>query len=384
MDVKKNLIRNIPFAGGVLKNLYDKRSERSLILKIKKFLKNELPFVKDVPPKYFLGHEPTIRCNLKCKMCYQGQTRSLRLDELSAEEILKIYEKLEERISEIKLVGGEPFVRRDILEMIRFWDARGVKIALQTNCVLFNKDIIKELKKYKNIIAFLVSLDGTENEHDKIRGAPGAYKKMINATRLIRENMPFAKISIFGIILQDSLKNMRDLIDVCKKENFGSLNLIFEQVYNEGDIEKTKKIFNDIFNWSGADYRLNTQIRNPVFENTFNSEFLKKELKKLRNYGFKKKVFVNFVPFNFYYNLSHYLGEENKKRVFCSKLLNPELRVNQEGNVVWCDVIEKPFGNLLRQPPDEIWLSDEYQKFRNFLFENSFSVCRRCCKAIYL
>ena len=26
--------------------------------------------------KYSVGYEPTIRCNLKCKMCYQGQTRS--------------------------------------------------------------------------------------------------------------------------------------------------------------------------------------------------------------------------------------------------------------------------------------------------------------------
>lgn len=412
MKLNKNIVKNIPFAGKILKNFYDKQREKKLILRIKKFLKNELSYVKNAPKSYFLGHEPTIRCNLKCEMCYQGQTRSLRLGELDTKDALKIYENFlpkinpvrnsglkpfqaktkskEEQINisngvkEIKLVGGEPFMRSDILELISFWDKAGKKIALQTNCTLLTERIVNELKKYKNIVAFLISLDGPEKIHDRVRGVPGAYKKMMNVVRLIRENIPQAKISIFGMILQGSLKDIYDLVDVCQKEKFGSLNLIFEQVYDLGDIEKTKKIFESVFNWKSEDFRLNTQIRNPIFENGFNSEFLKKELTKLRNYGFKKKVFINFVPFNFYYNLQEYFNEKEPKKIFCMKLLNPEFRVNQKGDAVWCDVIEKSFGNLTEKMPDEIWLSEEFQKFRKFLFENSLPICRRCCKAVYV
>lgn len=412
MELNKNLVKNIPLAGEILKNFYDKQREKKLILRIKKFLKGDLPFVYSAPPKYFLGHEPTIRCNLKCEMCYQGQTRSLRLGELDTKEVLKIYEKFlpkinpvrnselkslqaknyskEEKISisngvkEIKLVGGEPFMRSDILELISFWDKVGKKIALQTNCTLLTERTIKELKNYKNIAAFLISLDGPESTHDKVRGVQGAYKKMMNAVRLIRENLPWAKISIFGMILQGNLKNIYELIDVCQKEKFSSLNLIFEQVYDLSGIEKTKKIFLDVFDWKDEDYRLNTQIKNPAFESGFNSEFLKRELMKLRKYGFKKKVFINFVPFNFYYNLPEYFGEKEPRKIFCMKLLNPEFRVNQKGDAVWCDVIEKSFGNLIEKSPDEIWRTEEFQKFRKFLFENSLPVCRRCCKAVYV
>lgn len=384
MELNKNLVKNIPFAGKILKEIYDKRREKALILRIKKFLKNELPYTKEAPPKYFLGHEPTIRCNLKCEMCYQGQTRALRLGELSTVEILKIYEKFLPKVSEIKLVGGEPFMRSDILELISFWDKAGKKIALQTNCTLLTERAVRELKKYKNIAAFLISLDGPENIHDKVRGVPGSYKKMINAVRMIRKNLPQAKISIFGMILRDNLKDIYNLIDVCKKEKFGSLNLIFEQVYNDKDIRETKKILRDILNWKESDYRLNTQIRNPAFESGFNSEFLKRELAKLRKYGFKKKVFINFVPFNFYYNLPEYFNEKKPRKIFCMKLLNPEFRVNQKGGAVWCDVIEKSFGNLTEKSPDEIWASEEFQKFRKFLFENSLPICGRCCKAAYI
>lgn len=412
MELNKNFVKNIPFAGKILKNIYDKRREKNLILRIKKFLKNELLYVKSAPDNYFLGHEPTIRCNLKCEMCYQGQTRSLRLGELDTKEVLKIYENflskinhvrnselklfqaktyskeeqinISNKVKEIKIVGGEPFMRSDILELVSFWNKAGKKIALQTNCTLLTERIIKELKNYKNIAAFLISLDGPESVHDKVRGVPGAYKKMMNAAHLIRENLPRVKISIFGMILRDNLKDVYDLIDVCQKEKFGSLNLIFEQVYNEEDVEKTKKIFKNVFNWSDADFRLNTQIRNPIFENSFNSDFLRKELRKIRNYGFKKKVFINFVPFNFYYNLPEYFNEKEPRKIFCMKLLNPEFRVNQKGDAVWCDVIEKSFGNLTEKTPDEIWLSEEFQKFRKFLFENSLPICRRCCKAVYV
>ena len=82
----------------------------------------------------------------------------------------------------------------------------------------------------------------------------------------------------------------------------------------------------------------------------------------------RKNCFVNFVPFNYYKNLDKYLGVK-KTRAFCHKLLVPELRINQTGDVIWCDVIEKSFGNLLEKAPDEIWLSPEYQKFRKHLFE---------------
>lgn len=384
MELSKNFVKKIPFANKILKEVYDKRREKALVLKIKKFLKNELPYSKNTPLEYFLGHEPTIRCNLKCEMCYQGQTRNLRLGELNTKEVLKIYEKFLPKIKEIKLVGGEPFMRSDILELISFWNKAGKKIALQTNCTLLNERIISELKNYKNIAAFLISLDGPEKIHDKVRGVSGSYKKMMNAVLLIRENLPWAKISIFGMILRDNLKDVYNLIDVCEKEKFGSLNLIFEQVYNDKDIYETKKILKNVLNWEEGDYRLNTQVKNPVFESGFNSEFLKRELARLRNYGFKKKVFINFVPFNFYYNLPEYFNEKKCDKIFCMKLLNPEFRVTQKGDAVWCDVIEKSFGNLTEKSPDEIWASEEFQKFRKFLFENSLPVCGRCCKAVYL
>jgi hypothetical protein len=152
-------------------------------------------------------------------------------------------------------------------------------------------------------------------------------------------------------------------------------------------------MFKQIFDWEEGQYRLNTQIRQPLFPEGFSAQEFKKKLSAVRKYGFKKGCFVNFVPFDYYLHPERYIagglaspkpGEGGTGRAFCLKLLAPELRINQKGEVIWCDVIEKSFGSLLEKTPDEIWLSPEFQKFRKFLHKNSFPICRRCCKANYV
>lgn len=159
-----------------------------------------------------------------------------------------------------------------------------------------------------------------------------------------------------------------------------------------------KKIFNDALGWSEDSYRLNTQIREKLFPDGFSAVDFKKKLKTARFYGLKKGCFINFVPFNYYKYPENYITGMSIKNIkgglvhrsfseggpFCLKLLSPELRINQTGDVIWCDVIEKSFGNLLEKTPDQIWLSGEYQKFREYLYRKSLPICRRCCKAMYV
>jgi len=57
------------------------------------------------------------------------------------------------------------------------------------------------------------------------------------------------------------------------------------------------------------------------------------------------------------------------------------VRIDPEGNVVFCQLIRKKFGNLLEQPLSEIWNSDELKGFRKTLMENNLlPVCKRCCE----
>jgi MoaA/NifB/PqqE/SkfB family radical SAM enzyme len=381
---KKN-IKKIPVVSGLAKLVYDWRQEKKLRKKVDDFLAaGSLPHTNIAPPQYIVGYEPTIRCNLKCKMCYQGQTRALRRNELNTSEVIEIFEKLRKKTAAIKLVGGEPMVRDDILELLNFWHKSNTRTILQTNCTLIGVNNVKTIKQLTNITDVLTSLDGPPELHDSIRGVPGAFDKLKQAIELLEENRPDIPVTVFATILPwDNLDNLLRLIDVAKGLKLETLNLIFEQVYSAEEIKAAQNVFTNVFGWLENSYRLNTQSREKLFPDGFDAPKFKKKLREARFYGLKKRCFINFVPFNYYRQPAKYLNG-GPGRPFCLKLLAPELRINQTGDVIWCDVIEKSFGNLLEKTPDQIWLSDEYQKFRDYLYRKSLPICRRCCKAMYV
>lgn len=382
----KNIVKKLPLINTISKIIYDYRREFFLDKRVRNFLtKKELPFANKAPEKYSVGYEPTIRCNLKCKMCYQGQTRALRRNELNTSEVAFIFGKLKGRVKEIKMVGGEPFVRDDIFDLISFWDKEGERIILQTNLTLLGEKGAEKFKNYKHISDVLTSLDGPPVVHDAVRGVPGSFAKLKESILNLKKHRPGIPITIFAtMLLNDDFGSLFKLVDTVKDLGINTVNALFEQVYSANEIAAAREIFKKEFGWEDGSYRLNTQMRDPSFESSLEGGGVLKKLKKLRHYGFAKKCFVNFVPFNYYKNIDAYLGKK-KTKTFCLKLMAPELRINQTGDVIWCDVIEKSFGNLIEKTPDEIWLSPEYQKFRKHLFERGgFPICYRCCKAHYV
>lgn len=380
----KNIIKKIPLLGKTLKIIHEKRQEKALQTKIKQFIAEPLPHVDTTPEKYSLGHEPTIRCNLRCKMCYQGETRSLRQEELGPEEVIKIYDKFDGRLKTVKIVGGEPFMRPDVFDMIAYWDARSVKIILQTNCTLINEEAVGRLKKFSNLTDILTSLDGPREVHDMVRGIPGTFDRLKKSVALIKKDMPQTKITVFATLLfSDNLEKLAELVDTCSEIGLTTINILFEQVYKPQEKEAALYIGENVLGWEKDSFSVNTQTRENVYPTGLTAEKLMGKLNEARGYGFKKGCFVNFTPYNYLSNLDKYLGDE-MGRVFCTKLLSPQLRADQKGRVVWCDIIDKSFGNLKEQSPDEIWLSPEYQKFRKYLQKTALPVCSRCCKAAYV
>ena len=109
-------------------------------------------------------------CNLHCSHCYWWLNRkNNERDGLSAEEwreiIRKTFKKL--RIPIVTLVGGEPTIRPDIIQV--FCEEMPKRI-----CVVSNGT--HPLKRFDNLYFYWVSLDGTQKVHDQIRGE-GFYAK---------------------------------------------------------------------------------------------------------------------------------------------------------------------------------------------------------------
>lgn len=100
-------------------------------------------------------------CNLKCVHCYWWLNRKVA-EELPAEKWREIARNVfkKNHIFEITLVGGEPLLRPDVIEV--FTQELPHKCKIVTNAT-------RPLKNFEGMAGYWVSIDGTEDVHNQIR-----------------------------------------------------------------------------------------------------------------------------------------------------------------------------------------------------------------------
>jgi 12,18-didecarboxysiroheme deacetylase len=125
----------------------------------------------------------TRRCNLKCVHCYsRSEDRDYR-GELSLEEGKSLIDDLAEFGSPVILFsGGEPLVRRDILDLIQYAVDSGRRAVVSTNGTLITESLAEQLSEI-GVSYVGISLDGLEEVHDAFRGVPGTFARVMRAIK---------------------------------------------------------------------------------------------------------------------------------------------------------------------------------------------------------
>ena len=130
--------------------------------------------------------EITLACDLKCQHCGSRAGRK-RPDELTTPECLDLvrqFARLGTR--EVTLIGGEAYMRRDWRDIIREIRARGMDCTMQSGGLHFTKERILQAKE-AGLQAAGISIDGLEEEHDRVRGVKGSFSAAVRALRAISE-----------------------------------------------------------------------------------------------------------------------------------------------------------------------------------------------------
>ncbi|MFX1456077.1 MAG: radical SAM/SPASM domain-containing protein [Promethearchaeota archaeon] len=181
----------------------------------------------------------TLRCNCDCESCLWKNNSAK--DELSLNEIKRIYNEAKEAGFFITLLwGGEPTLRRDITDIIKYakHEADFAFIGMVTNGYL----IPLQLSEYgQDLDLILISLDSPEQEeHDNIRGLPGLYSRIIESVDLIKKNYPHISlqfsfsISKYNIHRVDEMIKLGDRLEI--PIAFNVINTI--RHYSTGDIDE--------------------------------------------------------------------------------------------------------------------------------------------------
>lgn len=131
--------------------------------------------------------EITNTCNYHCSYCMFSCEAKKYENELTTEEVkIAIKDLKENNFTYIKFTGGEPFVRKDMIEILKYASELGFDMDISTNASLLTNEIATKLKQM-NFPMVHVSLDGYDRDsHEYVRGK-NTFEPTIRGIKLLTE-----------------------------------------------------------------------------------------------------------------------------------------------------------------------------------------------------
>ncbi len=157
------------------------------------------------PPRAMLI-SPTMRCDLNCYGCYAGDYS--KEEELSLEEIHRIIQEAEEMgIHLVIVLGGEPFLRRDLFDI--YQEHPRTIFHVFTHGGFLTEATVERIANLGNVSP-AISLEGYEEETDRRRGR-GHFHKVMKAMELLKKA---------GVLFACSLTQTRENTDLLASDDF--------------------------------------------------------------------------------------------------------------------------------------------------------------------
>ncbi len=151
-------------------------------------------------------------CNLNCQHCMVDAGKALK-NELETDEVKSLINEIALMgVKNFSVTGGEALLRKDIFEVLAYAKSKKLKLGLATNSTLVDK--------YKNELmqlqldSVMVSLDGLEENHQKIRGVNDNFHEVIKAIKFF-DKIKVPTVCVCTVVNQlniNELDKIRDLI----------------------------------------------------------------------------------------------------------------------------------------------------------------------------
>ena len=179
----------------------------------------ELKIIDKYPP--CLQIEPTSICNLRCVMCYQADNSFSNkstgfMGHMELDLFKKIIDQVEGHVESITFASrGEPFLNKNLIQMLDYCKGKFLALKLNTNATLLNEKKIHALLS-SDLQTLVFSIDSAEKgQYEKIR-VNADFDSIVANVKLFsdikRKHYPNSKLilRISGVQINDdqSIKDM--------------------------------------------------------------------------------------------------------------------------------------------------------------------------------
>jgi Fe-coproporphyrin III synthase len=296
-------------------------------------------------------------------MCdiWKGNPNLKQLDETDVRGLLSTLKKYQTQ--RVVMSGGEALLNPRFFRFCEILKTRNIKISLLSSGLTIKKNASELVRWVDDII---VSLDGDEFLHDRIRNIPGAFNKLKEGIESIRSINPQFQISGRSVIQHLNFRNWPGIIKAAKRINLNSISFLpadvssaafnrettwaedrqQEIVLAESELKELREILDDII---------------IEFAEDFKHHFISESPEKLQ------KIF-------YYYAAYHGFNEFPYKK--CNAPWVSTV-IEADGTVRPC-FFHKAYGNIKTDSLDSIINSPGAIKFRKNLDMDRNETCLKC------
>ena len=295
----------------------------------------------------------TYRCNMRCKHCHLWQVK--KHNDLDTEEAKRFMSDIADLGTlHLSFSGGEPFLRKDLLELISFARDAGLSTGVNTNGTrLVDPQHAKAACK-SGLGEVFVSLDGADAEsHNDIRGRPNAFSSAIRAIDNLLDQREGHKpaVHVNTTVTGSNVDSLEGILEIARSHKVDGMTLSIVQ--------------------SVDTYSPNAEMTG------IESNGLSRKLRRLAHEsgGLIPHSDEYLDRFQTYLEKPSMLYEYRCAAGFANAVVQPN------GDVFPCPVAFARMGNLREQSFKEIWSSRRSAEVRERIKANKHPICWFDCIA---
>ncbi len=268
----------------------------------------------------------TNRCNFSCRHCYSRVNTNEDLDTATIRRLIR--KASEAKVLCLNFGGGEPLLRADFLDIVRFATDLGLAISMNSNGFIIDRQTVIDLKA-SGIRKVGISIDSPEAAvHDTFRNTEQSHARALQALVHLRD--AGIETSVSSVICRINAEDLQGLVDMAASVNASCIN------------------FHD-FKCSGLGYTNRSEL--DLTPEEWRAVY--EEAVALKESTGELQVMLDDPIISL---LGQADGESLVKGSVCGKL---SLYVKADGAVSPCGFIPTPIGNLLDDDLLEIWRNSQ-------------------------
>jgi|SRR3989338_1892777 len=289
----------------------------------------------------------TYRCNSRCRTC---NIYDRKVEEFSLDEFEKTFKSIGRSPYWITFSGGEPFLRRDIVEICKsaYENCKPGIINIPTNGILTERiengvrDILSGCPDTALIIN--LSIDGIGDKHDEIRGSNDCFERAMDTYKRLRAiGSSNLTLGIHTVISRYNVKNIKDIYSHIKELKPDSY--VTEMAEERVELATV-----------GAD------ISPSLIDYSNAVDFIIKDMKGWNMKGISKITRAFRIH---YYKMVKDILRENRILIPCYAGF-ASCQITPDGNIWACCIKAEDMGNLREAGYDfkKVWFSTKAERLR--------------------